>query len=175
MQITTVKSGGRILWKTTDPVTSGQESGECLQPLQTEFSILTCPVSVSVSTAPAEAGQRVQPGVVRLLLHAVRLLHQGPAQPGAARPLGAPPAERGPEEAPAAPAGPGRGRGRAEPRRALPRQGVPLQPRSVPHARLRLCAHAASTLVSRSYFGGGWEGVFQLTRHISFTHQLFLF
>lgn len=68
---------------------------------------------------------------MRLLLHAVRLLHQGPPQPGAARSLSSPPAERRTEETPAAPARPGRRRGWTEPTRAVPRQGVPLQPRSV--------------------------------------------
>lgn len=82
-------------------------------------------------TALAEAGQRVQPGVVCLLLHSVRLLHQGPPQPGAAHSLRSPSAERGTEETPAAPARPGRRRGWTEPSWAVSCQGVPRQPRSV--------------------------------------------
>lgn len=83
------------------------------------------------STALAEAGQRVQSGVVRLLLHTVWLLHQGPPQPGAARPLSSPPAEWRTKETPAASARTGRGWGWTEPPRTVPRQGMPLQPRSV--------------------------------------------
>lgn len=86
---------------------------------------------LSWSTALAEAGQHVQSRVVCLLLHTVWLLHQGPPQPGAARPLSTPPAERRTKETSAAPARTGRGWGWTEPPRALPCQGVPLRPRSV--------------------------------------------
>lgn len=66
-----------------------------------------------------------------LLLHTVWLLHQGPPQPGAARPLSSPPAEWRTKETPPASARTGRGRRWTEPPWAVPRQGVPLHPRSV--------------------------------------------
>lgn len=90
-----------------------------------------CTLFLFCFTALAEAGQCLQPRVLHLLLHAVRLLHQGPPQPGAARPLSSPPAERRAKETSAAPARPGRGRGRSEPPRAVPSQRVPLKPRFV--------------------------------------------
>lgn len=68
--------------------------------------VLTPLLSLSLS-APAEARERGQPGVLLLLLRRVRLLHQGQAQPGAARALREASADRGPAQAPAPPAGPG--------------------------------------------------------------------
>ena len=60
-------------------------------------------------TALAEARGRGKSWILLLLLYPVRLLHQGQAEPGAARPIGEAPADRGPAETPASPARPGPG------------------------------------------------------------------
>lgn len=76
-------------------------------------------------SALAKARECGQPGVLLLLLCRVRLLHQGQAEPGAARALGEASADRGPAQAPAPPARP-RPRGR-QPRRDLFGERLPTK------------------------------------------------